>query len=306
MKTNQFFRAFLGMVAVCGSQTLWAENDADKLDPAKLTQDLCQSQAEGLYRAVLPNEEVQVEIICTGQSKILATVYSNRRQIASTMVHLSIEGSKVVFLSYDPSADQVPGGMPLPELVLDIEALKRGEMVGEHTTARFPRPLAFSVKKEFSFPNLASLANSDRDWTMVPGRYIVEVTRQLKPMIVPPAYLSIKIRNGIQRILINDQSAGLGLLNGLTATADKNFGDVFAGTWGVDDTLFGKVIMTHVRGHMLSKDELEFWYINSEVGMAGPFKAKRDTAAAMLLPISATVKTTPRGRGRHKVIARPH
>ena len=34
-----------------------------------------------------------------------------------------------------------------------------------------------------------------------------------------------------------------------------------------------------MRGHMLSDDEIEFYYINTVKGVLGPFRAKRDSSA---------------------------
>ena len=147
---------------------------------------------------------------------------------------------------------------------------------------------------------------------MVPGRYVVASTPNLKAVIRPPAYITIRIINGIQRIFLIDQGKEGVLLNGMESTETNNFGDVFAASGGVDDTRYGAVFETHVRGHLLrdDPDTIEFWYINSLIGINGPFYAKRDTSPSKTLdqkisPQSAS-KVAPLNRPpRTRIIARP-
>jgi hypothetical protein len=77
--------------------------------------------------------------------------------------------------------------MPSPELRVSIEALKRGEMVGTYCTLHSARPLALSLKKSVSFPNVMALADSSRSYTKVPGRYILENSEQLRQVVTSPA-----------------------------------------------------------------------------------------------------------------------
>jgi hypothetical protein len=80
----------------------------------------------------------------------------------------------------------------------------------------------------------------------------------------------------MQRIFLMDKNTGLSFLNGLRATDSDNSGDVFAATTGIDDSTYGKSATSHLRGHMLGDDAIEFYYINTQKGIVGPFRAKRD------------------------------
>lgn len=89
--------------------------------------------------------------------------------------------------------------------------------------------------------------------------------------------MRIDITGGMQRIFVSDQNLAYALFNGLRATERENSKDVFSAISGVVDGAYGKSVMTHVRGHMLNDDEIEFYYATTLKGLKGPFRAKRDT-----------------------------
>jgi hypothetical protein len=311
MKTIKWFQILTVICALCGSSRLWAADadlgnrapvqvqvqaqdqapaqdqggsaDGDN-DPIKaLTMDLCQSQAEGHYELNAIGFTAHAEIICSGLTNIIATFYSKASGTPGTMLHLdlALNGQDVIFLSYDPSPDAAKGmigGLPMPELQLNIEALKTGQLVGEYRTILLQRPVALNINKSGRpYPDVKMLASKDRDYLKVIGRYILEgvAVASFQKFVNPPVKLEIQIRkSGLQRIIVSDKYFGFALLNGMAVSDAKNFGDVFAASLGVDDTLNGKVTTTHIRGHMLNDDELELWYDNSKTGMMGPFRVR--------------------------------
>src|ERR1700730_15089709 len=105
------------------------------------------------------------------------------------------------------------------------------------------------------FPDVMVRADGSRSYSKVPGRYILENCEQLRKFVTCPAYVTIDITGGMQRIFILDQILGVALVNGLTATERDRARDVFSAVSGVDDGTYGKSLMTHVRGHMSSDDE---------------------------------------------------
>jgi hypothetical protein len=207
-------------------------------DPIKaLTTDLCQSEAEGHYELNAIGFTAQAEIICSGLTNVIATFYSKTSGVPGTMLHLdlALNGKDVIFLSYDPSADAakgMTGGLPMPELQLDIEALKRGQLVGEYRTILLQRPVALNIKKSGrAYPDVKMLASKDRDYLKVIGRYILEgaAVAAFQKFVNPPVKLEVQIRkSGLQRIIVSDQNFGFALLNGMAVSDAKNFGDVFA------------------------------------------------------------------------------
>jgi hypothetical protein len=317
--SKMWFQILTVVCALCGPSRLWAA-DADPgnqapvqaqaqaqdqapaqdrsaegdNDPIKaLTMDLCQSQAEGHYQLNAIGFTAHAEIICSGLTNIIATFYSKAGGTPGTMLHLdlALNGQDVIFLSYDPSPDAakgMTGGLPMPELQLNIEALKRGQLVGEYRTILLHRPVALNIPKSGRpYPDVKMLASKDRDYLKVIGRYLIEgaAMAAFQTFVNPPVKLEIQIRkSGLQRIIVSDNYFGFALLNGMAVSDTNNFGDVFAASIGVDDTLSGKVHAIHIRGHLLNDDELEFWYDNSKTGMMGPFMAKRDTRPAVVLP----------------------
>jgi len=110
-----------------------------------------------------------------------------------------------------------------------------------------------------------ALADGSRSYSKIPGRYILENPEQLRGFVTPPAYVRIDITGGMQRIFISDQDFFYALFNGLRVTEDSK--DVFSAISGVDDGTYGRSVMTHIRGHMLSDDEIEFYYISTLEGL---------------------------------------
>jgi hypothetical protein len=200
------------------------------------------------------------------------------------MVHLAVDGDVMSFLSYDPSEDgskTSPGRTPSPELKVSIEALKHGEMIGTYRTSRLIRPLAIKVKRSMRFPDV--FANSLASYNRVRGQYILQNPERLKGIVTPPVYILIDIVAGIQRIILWDKNNNYSLFSGLRATESDNMHDIFMANSGIDDAAYGKSFMSHVRGHMVDVDEIEFWYINTQTGVVGPFRAKRDMRGDLAL-----------------------
>jgi hypothetical protein len=312
MKKNQFLPVFLVVAVITGSLSSWADNDDDdkkKDSVATLTKEICdpdRSNADGVYQAKLGRDVFATYVMCSGTTSLVVTVDTKLGSASGTMAHVLFDGENVSFLSFDPAGDAAktsPGGLPLPEMTVNLEALKMGVLTGEYSSLRVPVPFSFSIPKTESFKKLSELANPNHNWTMVPGRYVVVPTPNLKAVIMPPAYITIRIINGIQRIFLMDQGKENALLNGMESTEKKNFGDVFAASGGVDDTRYGAVFETHVRGHLLrdDPDTIEFWYISSLIGIHGPFYAKRDTSPNKTLD----KKTSPKAASKVAPLNRP-
>ena len=273
---------WLLLVSALGCVTQTALADTEK-HVAEAVQDICKTgRAEGGYTKTLSPDlgPAEIYIICVGSSSVYATASLKSAGGFASMVHITVEGDRISFLSYDPleSGSKTSAGlMPSPEFHFSIEALKRGELIGDYRSLRLVWPVEISFKKFVSFPNVRALANGSRSYSKVPGRYIIENPAQLRGLVTSPAYVRIDITVGMQRIFVSDQNLAYGLFNGLRATERENSKDVFSAISGVDDGTYGKSVMTHVRGHMLSDDEIEFYYFTTLKGMKGPFRAKRDT-----------------------------
>ena len=135
------------------------------------------------------------------------------------------------------------------------------------------------------FPEVS--ASSLSGFSSVRGRYVLQNSEQLKGIVTPPVYITIDIVGGIQRIVLLDRTNSYSLLSGLRATESDNGTGIFMANSGIDDSTYGKSFISHVRGHMVNADEIEFWYINSQTGVVGPFRAKRDAG-------DDTISTTQR------------
>jgi hypothetical protein len=87
-----------------------------------------------LVSSMNTSRAAHAEIICSGLTNIIATFYSEAGGTSGTMLHLdlSLNGQHAIFLSYDPSPDAakgLTGGLPMPELQLNIKALKTGQPI---------------------------------------------------------------------------------------------------------------------------------------------------------------------------------
>src|SRR5262249_8632574 len=209
MKTNHFLSILLVAAVITGSVRSWADDadDNKEQNPAAiLTKEICdpeKSNADGVYQAKLGRDALAAHVMCSGTTSLVVTVNTKMGRASGTMAHVLPDGENVSFLSFDPAQDVAktsPGGLPLPELTVNIEALKMGVLIGEYSSLRVPVPLSFSIPKTESFKKLRELANPNHNWKMVPGRYVVVSTPNLKAVIRPPAYITIRIINGIQRI----------------------------------------------------------------------------------------------------------
>jgi hypothetical protein len=265
---------------------------------AHAVKNICQGgQAEGGYFTDLPSDMgvAKFYIICVGSSSVVATAWAKHSSSYVSMVHLAVDGDVMSFLSYDPSEDgskTSPGRTPSPELKVSIEALGHGEMIGTYRTSRLTRPLAIEVKRSMRFPNVFS--NSSANYNSVKGQYILQNPEQLKGIVAPPVYILIDIVAGMQRIVLSDKNNSYALFSGLRATESDNMNDIFMANSGIDDATYGKSFISHVRGHMMNVDEIEFWYINTQTGVVGPFRAKRDAGDDAM----STVQKPVRKRGQ--------
>jgi len=268
------------LLPLCLSCTTKIALSDDKAVVVQAVKKICQSgEAEGAYFTSLPSDMglAKFYIICVGSSNVVATGWAKHSFSYVSMVHLAVDGDVMSFLSYDPSEEASktsPGRTPSPDLKVSIQALQHGEIVGTYNTSRLTRPLAIKVKRSMKFPDVS--ASSLNSFSSVRGRYVLQNPEQLKGIATPPVYILIDIVGGIQRIVLLDRNNSYPLLSGLRATESDNGTGIFMANSGIDDATYGKSFISHVRGHMVNSDEIELWYINSQTGVVGPFRAKRD------------------------------
>jgi hypothetical protein len=272
-------------VLIVGAKAAWADDDND---PVKASvADLCQSgKAEGEYDAVLPAPmgQVRLYILCRGTAGMVATGYAAAGGIFQSMVHVAVDDDTISFLSWDPTSDGATiaaGHTPSPELHASITALKNGVLSGSYQNQSQAREVDILVARNEDPakvpPDILSKKNPNRDFRKVKGRFLLEHPEQLKKLGLSMGIITLNIVAGAQVAHLDDGS-GLSalLLSGLPATAANNSGDLFAINSGVDDGVYGASFINHVRGHMTSDDEVEFWFFNTQLGFSGPYLAKRD------------------------------
>jgi hypothetical protein len=266
--------------------------------------DVCQNgQAEGQYFIAIPTlGTARVMILCKGTVGIVATIYNMDASMFQTMVHIAVDNDTMSFLSYDPSgSDIAPGKLPSPELQVSLAALKQGELIGKYRNASMTKPLDFSIKKSAPFPNVLAQMDTTRGYTKLEGRYVLENPEKLAFKLVGKGYITIDFLNGQQRAFLNDSgtnSLSIDMFSGLPAKATSNFSDVFVINSGVDDGTYGASIINEVRGHLVSDDEIEFYFINTQLGLTGPFRALRDKTGDLVideisLPTQTADSTNP-------------
>ena len=261
--------------------------------------DLCQSgKAEGEYDADLPtlNRWVRLYILCRGTTGMVATGYVPASGTVQSMVHVVVDDDDTIsFLSWDPTSDGATiaaGHTPSPELHASITALKNGVLRGSYQNQSQAREVDILVARNEDPakvpPDILSKKNPNRDFRKVKGRFLLEHPEQLKQLGVSIGFITLNIVAGAQVAHLDDGS-GLSalLLSGLPATAAN--GDLFAINSGADDGVYGASIINHIRGHMTSDDEIEFWFFNTQLGFRGPYLAKRDkTVNTMIKNMPAT------------------
>jgi len=285
MTLKSWLNLFCAGVLIVGVKAAWAD---DNNDPVKGTvADLCQSgKAEGEYDAVLPAPmgQVRLYILCRGTAGMVATVYVTASGTFQSMVHVAVDDDTISFLSWDPTSDGAKiaaGHLPSPELHANITALKNGVLRGSYQNQSQAREVDILVARNEDPakvpPDILSKKNPNRDFRKVKGRFLLEHPEQLKKLGLSMGIITLNIVAGAQVAHLDDGS-GLSalLLSGLPATAANNSGDLFAINSGVDDGVYGASFINHVRGHMTSDDEVEFWFFNTQLGFSGPYLAKRD------------------------------
>ena len=268
-------------VLIVGAKAAWADDDND---PVKASvADLCQSgKAEGEYDAVLPAPmgQVRLYILCRGTAGMVATVYVTASGTFQSMVHVAVDDDTISFLSWDPTSDGATiaaGHTPSPELHASITALKNGVLSGSYQNQSQARELDILVARNEDPdkvpPDILSKKNPDRHFPK--GRFLLEHPEQLKQLGVSIGFITLNIVAGAQVAHLNyGMNLSALLLSGLPATAAN--GDLFAINSGADDGVYGASIINHIRGHMTSDDEIEFWFFNTQLGFRGPYLAKRD------------------------------
>jgi len=294
MTLKSWLNLFCAGVLIVGVKAAWAD---DNNDPVKGTvADLCQSgKAEGEYDAVLPAPmgQVRLYILCRGTAGMVATVYVTASGTFQSMVHVAVDDDTISFLSWDPTSDGAKiaaGHLPSPELHANITALKNGVLRGSYQNQSQARELDILVARNEDPdkvpPDILSKKNPDRHFPK--GRFLLEHPEQLKQLGVSIGFITLNIVAGAQVAHLNyGMNLSALLLSGLPATAAN--GDLFAINSGADDGVYGASIINHIRGHMTSDDEIEFWFFNTQLGFRGPYLAKRDkTVNTMIKNMPAT------------------
>ena len=294
MTLKSWLNLFCAGVLIVGVKAAWAD---DNNDPVKGTvADLCQSgKAEGEYDAVLPAPmgQVRLYILCRGTAGMVATVYVTASGTFQSMVHVAVDDDTISFLSWDPTSDGATiaaGHTPSPELHASITALKNGVLSGSYQNQSQARELDILVARNEDPdkvpPDILSKKNPDRHFPK--GRFLLEHPEQLKQLGVSIGFITLNIVAGAQVAHLNyGMNLSALLLSGLPATAAN--GDLFAINSGADDGVYGASIINHIRGHMTSDDEIEFWFFNTQLGFSGPYLAKRDkTVNTMIKNMPAT------------------
>ena len=294
MTLKSWLNLFCAGVLIVGVKAAWAD---DNNDPVKGTvADLCQSgKAEGEYDAVLPAPmgQVRLYILCRGTAGMVATGYAAAGGIFQSMVHVAVDDDTISFLSWDPTSDGATiaaGHTPSPELHASITALKNGVLRGSYQNQSQARELDILVARNEDPdkvpPDILSKKNPDRHFPK--GRFLLEHPEQLKQLGVSIGFITLNIVAGAQVAHLNyGMNLSALLLSGLPATAAN--GDLFAINSGADDGVYGASIINHIRGHMTSDDEIEFWFFNTQLGFRGPYLAKRDkTVNTMIKNMPAT------------------
>lgn len=290
MTPKSWLNLFCAGVLIFGVKASWADSDNDPVRGA--VADLCQSgKAEGEYDAAFPapTGQVRLYILCRGIAGMVATGYVSASGTFQSMVHVSVDDDTISFLSWDPSSDGATiaaGHTPSPELHASIAALKNGVLSGRYQSQSLVREIDILVTRNEAKapPDIISKKNPGRDFRKVKGRFLLEHPEQLKQLGVSMGYITVNIVAGAQVAHLNDGS-GLSalLLSGSPATVTNNLGDLFSINSGVDDGVYGASIINHIRGHMTSDDEIEFWFFNTQLGFSGPYLARRDKTVNTLI-----------------------
>jgi hypothetical protein len=293
MALKSWLNLLFAGVLIVGAKAARAFDENDPLVRGAVA-DLCRTgKAEGEYDAVLPASmgKVRFYILCLGTAGMVATGYVATSGTFQSMVHVAVDDDTISFLSWDPSSDGAmiaAGHTPSPELHASITALKNGVLSGSYHNQGQARELNILVARNENTtkvpPDILSKKKSDFDYRKVKGRFLLEHPEKLKKLGVSVGFITLNIVAGAQVAHLNGGSGMSALLlSGLPATAANNSGDLFAINSGVDDGIYGASIINHIRGHMTTDDEIEFWFFNTQLGFSGPYLAKRDKTANIII-----------------------
>jgi hypothetical protein len=241
--------------------------------------------AEGTYSAKIGAAgQFKIYLICTGTGEMVATMRDgiSTGGTASnqlTMANNAIDDDILSFVSFGTSArdakSETANGID-GRLQVSIIALRRGELKGTVRFLRMLSPVAISVSRESAFPNVLMQAGH--------GTGVQRATGTFKTLDVPgssaklvPNNISLDVIGGIQRATLNFSDPNVGnafaLYNGLKADSDQS--GVFYVTSGVDYGNGPQATTQHIRGRFLNFNEIEFYYISTQVGLVGPIHARR-------------------------------
>jgi len=277
---------FVALSAAAHSALADAGPKDDDLDAA--IKPLCTTKdTEGSYDWKLDGAPARLWVICQSQTRILASINIPDAFYTLTMVHIAINrrNSDILsFATYDlsPEGAMIVNGRTKSHAVLrlSIRALRQGMAVGEFQ--RNPiLPIPIDVTRTKPLPSLlAQTSSAQAPSFQFSGSFYIEQPsdeegRQAfqRVKIKPPACMAIAIDGNLRTVNFHD-SGNLAMWLPWGSPADSG-GNVFYATNGVDDALAGKDSITQIRGTFLAANLIEFFYFNSLIGLAGPFRAIR-------------------------------
>ncbi len=265
-----------------------ARADEDPIASAAI-QDLCASgSAEGSYSATVDKlGQLAIYIVCTGAGNIVATMRDSLNGkpesgggIASnqiTLVYNAVDDDTLSFVSFHGTPDDVNSMASTGtdgRLQVSLSALKQGELKGTLRFLRLLQPVKVQAKRQKAFPALLPTspgpAGAAKSYVG-----IFKTDPKNRPQLVPDL-ISLDVIGGVQRATLNFSDplmdTAYALYNGLKAS---EAGSVFYVTSGVDEGLSGRTTAQHIRGQVISANEIEFYFLSTQFGMLGPFRAKR-------------------------------
>lgn len=234
----------------------------------EVIRDLCAGEkAEGTYVSEMGSAgKVRVNIVCFAENEIGLNIRSVGSDFLNfTLLHLAIDGDYISFLSYTPD-DDTAKGVPSHGLVrvkLHLPSLREGLLEGDYRALRIVKPLPLHAKRAAAFPSFFSLAGTG---PAVDGEYRVNAPG------LDFSFAIETIGNHQRANLVIEGGSGFFLAHGLE-TASAN--GIFYVSSGVLDDESGRANLLHLRGRALSENELEVYYLDTQKGLLGPFKATR-------------------------------
>jgi hypothetical protein len=235
-------------------------------------QEMCGSgQVEGSYVVDWKDDiRIRINLICTGPESLIATLRGmDGVDIFYSLLFSAIDGDYYSFTSYGTGrndAGYIGTNTLALILKLKLSDLKTGYLSGTFVGANGWERVAIKGSRTTAFMPLP-VANPDAKYLLRDGLYV-----PLDPQ-TPVKLIDIEIVGGIQRILAKfDIGNALKMLNGADAAL---LTDGFYATSSYSRGETGRTAIAHMRGHMVAEDLIEFYYINMELGLLGPFLARR-------------------------------